>query len=306
MEGWMAWMTRSTGIVATALFAGVTMGGCGGSSANAPPPAAASAASASDAEDATADLMEHHRYHHHGGVTLLIAMSLDSLGVSPEQRAAVERIRVDLHARMDPARAAEQALVAMLAEGVTAARFDTAKVDGAVGQVTIAAAAVPEASADALNELHAVLTPPERAALADKVESHWAVWQKANADETGSTNADGGHLASLAADLDLTPDQVDRIRAGLGEGLKTVPRLDPQEIATELRAFGDGFRSEKFDARAVTTASVLNAKLVGWGAAHMAHFVEVVSPVLTPDQRAKLAQRLHEHASHDPSAQGTP
>ncbi len=213
-------------------------GGCGGSSANTPPPATASAASASDAEDANADLMEHHRYHHHGGVTLLIAMSLDTLGVSPEQRAAVERIRADLHARMEPARAADQALVALLAEGLAAAKFDTAKVDAAVGQLTVAGAAVHEASADALNELHAVLTPAERAALVDKVESHWAVWQKANADETGAAT-EGGHLATLATDLDLTPDQVDRIRAGLSEGLKTVPRLDPQEIATELRAFGD-------------------------------------------------------------------
>jgi Spy/CpxP family protein refolding chaperone len=301
----MAWMKRSVGIVATALFAAGTTGGCGGSSANTPPPATASTESVSDAEDANADLMEHHRYHHHGGVTLLIAMSLDTLGVSPEQRAAVERIRADLHARMEPARAAEQALVATLAEGLAAAKFDTAKVDAAVGQLTVAGAAVHEASADALNELHAVLTPPERAALVDKVEAHWAVWHKANADETGAAT-EGGHLATLATDLDLTPDQVDRIRAGLSEGMKTVPRLDPQEIATELRAFGDGFQSEKFDARALTTAGVANAALIGWGAAHMAHFVEVVSPVLTPDQRAKLAQRLHEHASHDPSAQGTP
>jgi len=31
-------------------------------------------------------LMEHHRHHHHGGVTLFIAMSLDTLGVSPNSR----------------------------------------------------------------------------------------------------------------------------------------------------------------------------------------------------------------------------
>ena len=99
---------------------------------------------------------------------------------------------------------------------------------------------------------------------------------------------------------------MDKIRAGLGEGMKAVPRLDPQEIATHLRAFGDAFRSDKFDAKALTAASGANAHLVGWGAAHLAHFVETVSPVLTPDQRTKLAQRLREHAAHDPSAAGKP
>ena len=53
-------------------------------------------------------------------------------------------------------------------------------------------------------------------------------------------------------------------------------------------------------------ASGANAHLVGWGAAQMAHFVETASPVLTSEQRAKLAQRLRDHASHNPSAQATP
>jgi Spy/CpxP family protein refolding chaperone len=248
--------------------------------------------------------MEHHRFHHHGGVTLFIAMSLDTLGVSPERRAAVEKLRADLQTRMEPARAAEQTLMVALADGLAAPNFDTVRVDAAIAQVRASAAAVHDASIDALNELHAVLTPPERAALVDKVEAHWAVWQKANAEAIGPVPADGGHLATLKADLDLTPDQVDKIRAGLGEGMKGVPRFDRDQIATRLHAFDDAFRSEKFDARVMTTAGAADAHLAGWGAAHMAHFIETVSPVLTTDQRAKLAQRLHEHATHDPSAQG--
>jgi Spy/CpxP family protein refolding chaperone len=297
-------MARRLGIVATVLFeAGATFA-CGRGSANNPPPA--TAVSATDDDDAESGLMEHHRYHHHGGVTLFIAMSLDTLGVSPEQRATVETIRTDLHARMEPARAAEQNLMATLADGLAAANFDAAKVNAAVTQVTAAGAALHDASADALNALHAVLTPPQRAALVEKVESHWAVWQRANAEETGPANPDGGRLAMLATELDLTADQVDKIRAAVGERMKAVTRLDPQEVATHLRAFGDAFRSEKFDARVLTTANAANAHLVGWGAAHLAYFVETVSPVLTPDQRVKFAQRLREHANHNPSAQATP
>jgi Spy/CpxP family protein refolding chaperone len=299
----MASTARSLGVVAALLCGAEAAVGCGGSSTSGRPPAAAANAPADD--DAASGLREYHRYHHHGGVTLFIAMSLDTLGVSPEQRTAVEKIRADLHARMEPARIAEQNLVTTLADGLAAANVDAAKVDAAVAQVTAAAAALHEATADALNALHAVLTPPQRSALVDKVVSHSAVWQKVNATETAPASPEGDHVTRLARELGLTADQEDKIRAGLGgERAKAMPRLDPQEIATHLQAFGDAFRSEKFDARALTTASDANAHLVAWGAAHMAHFLEAVSPVLTVDQRAKLAERLREHATHDPIAEG--
>ena len=286
------------------LMAGVGLVACAGGSADRQP--AASPTPSAAADDATADLTEHHRYHHHGGVTLFIAMSLDTLGVSPEQRAAVEKIRTDLHARLEPARIAEQSLVATLAEGLTSATIDVAKVDTGVAHVIAAASSAHEASAAALNDLHSILTPVQRGALVDKVDAHWAVWQKANADETGSAKLDGGHLAMLATDLGLSPDQVEKIRAGLGDGMKAVPRLDPQEIEAHLRAFGDAFRSDSFDANALPTASGADAHMIGWGAANLAHFVEVAGPVLTQEQRIELAERLREHAAHDPSAQANP
>ena len=284
------------GMIATVLFGALTAMNCGGASANARPPA--TAASASDVDEVAAGLTEHHRHHHHGGVTLIIALSLDTLGVSPEERTTVEKIRRELHARMEPARVAQQKLAAALADGVAAANLDATTVEAAIAQVSAAAAKVHDASTDALNELHAVLTPPERAALVDKVEAHWSVWQRANAEETDPANLDGSRLAMLTTGLGLTQDQVNKIRAGFGEGMKSVPRLDPQEIATHIREFGDAFRSEKFDAKTLTGANVANAHLAGWGAAHLAHFVEAVSPVLTPDQRTEYARRLGEHAGH--------
>jgi Spy/CpxP family protein refolding chaperone len=284
------------GTIATVLVGALAAVSCGGASANARPPA--TAASASDVDEVAGGLTEHHRHHHHGGVTLLIALSLDTLGISPERRPAVEKIRRDLHARMQPARAAQQRLAAALADGVAAANLDATTVDAAIAQVSAAAATVHDASTDALNELHAVLTSPERAALVDKVEAHWSVWQKANAEETDPANPEGSRLAMLTTDLGLTQSQVDKIRAGFGEGMKAVPRLDPQEIATHIQAFGNAFRGEKFDAKALTGANGANAHLAGWGAAHLAHFIEAVSPVLTPDQRAEFAQMLREHSVH--------
>jgi Spy/CpxP family protein refolding chaperone len=294
----MASTTHRTRLAAVALLGALAAAGCGGSTAGAPAPA--TAASATE-DDTSAGLVEHHRYHHHGGVTLFIAMSLDTLGVAPEQRAAVEKIRTDLHARMESSRLAEQNFLIALADGVAAGSVDGTKVDAAVAQLNIAVAVVHDASTDALDALHAALTPLQRAALVDKVESHWAVWRSANVDDEVHTAAND--LATLATDLDLTPDQLDRMRAALGDATKAAPRFDPQPITTHLRAFGDAFRSETFQARALTTASNANVHLAGWGAARLAHFVETVSPLLTPEQRALLAQRLREHANHDPSAQ---
>jgi Spy/CpxP family protein refolding chaperone len=285
-----------TGLFAMLLLGTGAMLGCGGSAAANAPPATVAGASA-DEQDAAAGLIEHHRYHHHGGVTLLIALSLDTLGLSPEQKPTVEKIRSDLHARMEPARSAEQVLLGTLADGLAGGTLDPVKVDAAVAQVTSAAATVHDASTDALNQLHAVLTPPQRAALVDKLEAHWSVWQKANTEESGD-------LARLTADLDLSPDQVDKIRASQAETTKALPPFDPQEVAAHIRAFGDSFRASTFDAKALTTGANATAHMAGWGSAKMAHFIESVSVVLTPDQRGKLAQMLRQHANHDPSADG--
>jgi Spy/CpxP family protein refolding chaperone len=289
-------MKQVTGVFATLLLCNSGMLGCGGSAATSAPPASVAGASAEE-EEATAGLVEHHRHHHHGGVTLLIAMSLDTLGLSPEQKPTVEQIRSDLHARMEPARAAEQNLVGTLADGLAGGTLDPVKVDAALAQLTSVAAMVHDASTDALNQLHAVLTPPQRAALVDKLEAHWSVWLRANIDEND-------HLTQLTADLDLTPAQVDKIRVSQAEAMKSVAPFNPQEVAAHIRAFGDAFRGQTFDAKAPTAGGAATAHMVGWGAAHMARFIESVSPVLTPEQRGKLAQTLRQHANHNPSAKG--
>jgi Spy/CpxP family protein refolding chaperone len=291
----MRTVTHVTGALAALFFGAAALVGCAASTASHESTTVPVADVSAEEEEATAGLVDHHRHHHHGGVTLLVAMSLDTLGISPDQQAAVEKIRRDLHARMDPARAAEQNLLNTLADGLAGGAIDLAKVDAAIGQLSNAAAGIYEASADALNQLHAVLTPPQRIALVDKLEAHWSVWQKANGEE-------GDQLAELASELDLAPGQVDRIRASLPMGMKVVPRFDAAEVSAYIQAFGDAFKAPTFDARTLASGGAAAAHMVGWGGAHMAHLVESVSPVLTPDQRAKFAQRLREHASHNPSA----
>jgi Spy/CpxP family protein refolding chaperone len=271
--------------------------GCGAHASNNPPPS--TAATTDDAD--VAGLFEHHGYHHHGGVTLFIAMSLETLGVSPDQRAAVEKIRDVLYANMEGARKAEQSLVMSLADGLRASKFDSGKVDGALVKVTAAAAQVDTASADALNELHAALTPPQRAALVDKVEAHWAVWRRVNAEEVGPGDRRGIQLSALETDLAMTPDQVAQINTALGDDMKSVPPLDHERVSAHLRAFGAAFQAESFDAKTMTTGHG-DEQLVRWGAVHLVHVVEAMGAVLTADQRSELAEMLNLHATHELAA----
>lgn len=293
----MWWKTRGLVVGAT-----VSLMACGGGAASSEPPASAASASADD--EAMADLTEHHRHHHHGGVTMFIAMSLDSLGISEDQRVAVEKIQTDLYAKMEPARIAEQNLVLVVADGIAAGNVDQGKVDSAVATVASAAGGLHDAAADALNQLHAALTPPQRVALVDKVKAHWYVWKRANAAEDQANGGRGEHLAKLSSELGLTPDQVGKIQSSLGAS-KAAPPFDPQEIDAHLSAFAAAFEADNFDAKALSHEGSANAHLAGWGAAHMAGFFVAVGPVLSPDQRTKLAAMLREHANHKEDSAGS-
>ncbi len=274
---------------------------CGGESATNAPPATAATVAAAPAspedEEHAADLGEHHRHHHHGGVTMFIAMSLDSLGVSAEQSAAIEKIQGELFAKMEPAHVAEQNLLNVLGDGIAAGKIDDAKVDTAIEGIKTASSGVHEATIESLNQLHAALTPEQRATLVDKVEAHWEVWKKANPQEEKAGDATG-HLDRLGKDLSLAPDQLDKIRATFAEKVKNHPlKFDPAQVEAHIQEFGTAFKGATFDAKTLQRGPFVHQHLAAWGARRMAHFYETLDPLLTPEQRTKLSSEIKEHAS---------
>jgi len=284
------------------LGTGSALTGCaGGNAASAPAATAPAAAPTSSTEDdeSAADLGEHHRHHHHGGVTMFIAMSLDSLGVSPEQQATIEKIQGDLFEKMEPAHVAEQNVLNVLADGIAAGKIDAAKVDAAIDGVKQASMGVHEAAAESLNRLHAALTPEQRAALVDKVEAHWEVWKTANAQEEKPGDAPRpGHLDLLAKDLSLTPDQVEQIRATFADKMRSHPqKFDPAQVEAHIQEFGAAFKGSTFDAKTLKRGPLAHENLAVWGAKRMAHLYESVDPLLTPEQRTKLSALLREHGA---------
>jgi hypothetical protein len=287
--------------LAVALAASVSA--CGASNSEPPPETAATEASNQD-EFALA-LKEHHRFHHYGGLTLFIAQGLDTLDVPEDRRAAVEIIRKDLLANLEPGRVAEQAFIMTLADGVAAGNVDAATADAAITRAQAAAQNVFDRCADNLNQLHSLLTSPERVALVDKVNAHWVVWQNVNAGETGSNPHQEGDLASLQAELGLTQDEVDRIHAVLTGHPE--PAFDSKKTDTEIRGFDNAFASDQFDAKALGAADDdANNHMVVWADQHLANVLRAATPSLTSEQRSLLAERLRRHAAHNPSPGVTP
>jgi Spy/CpxP family protein refolding chaperone len=251
-------------------------------------------------DDATADLREHHRHHHHGGFAMFVAMSLDYLGTTPEQSAALTKIQRDMYSEMQPAYDAEKNLLSTIADGVAAGKIDRPRVEIAISQSSAAASRVYDAVAGSLNQLHALLTAPQRIALVDKIDAHFDVWNDVNAaEEAANRDAHGGHLGKVAKELGMSPDQVEKSRANFKSSFVTAPAsYDRKEGEEYVKAFGIAFEGDSFDARTLAAGGSANAHLATWGATRMARLYEAVTPVLTADQRAKLADELRRHSTY--------
>ncbi|HEY3802874.1 MAG TPA: Spy/CpxP family protein refolding chaperone [Kofleriaceae bacterium] len=283
--------------------------GCGGSNtppANEPGGGSADVAEAQPAQpgsglnedESTSDLAAHARHHHHGGFAMFIAMSMDQINTTPEQKGAIEKIRTDLWAKMEPAHDAEKIVLLAVADGVASGQFDQGKIDAAISDVSTKSAGIHDAITDSLNQLHETLTPPQRQALVDKVEAQFSVWHSANAPEEDKEH---GHLAKLAKEYGLTQDQVDKARAAYEQAIGSVPHFDRAEADAHIKSFGEAFTSDHFDAKALPTKGELNAHMAVWGINRMVKLYEAVTPVLTPDQRTKLADNIRHHANSQPN-----
>ena len=75
--------------------------------------------------------------------------------------------------------------------------------------------------------------------------------------------------------------------------------FDPKRAEAHVQAFATAFAADSFDAKSLTENA--NGHLATHGAKRMALFYETITPLLTADQRGKLADHLREHASHQPA-----
>ncbi len=289
--------------VAFGLALGVVSVGCNSrSAATSPAQATAATATQDPPGDPPGDApeAEQHLRHHYGGVTKLIVMSLADLDLSPAQRATVTKIGADLRDKMAPARVAGRELANVLADGIDAGRVDRAKADGTIADLRAAVAGLHEVTTGSLNQLHEALSPEQRRALADKVLEHWEKWKVAHApaDESQAPATPGARrIASLATELDLSQDQIDRITTNFSAVMAGVDQSKDDEVEAHLEVFATAFAADDFDAKTLDTENVASVQMSGRGATRMARFYEAVAPVLTVEQRGQLAGHIRDDAS---------
>jgi Spy/CpxP family protein refolding chaperone len=240
-----------------------------------------------------------HREQHHGGVLSLIVLTLKDLDLTADQQAAVDKIRTDLLASMEPARTAEKDFANTLADGVAAGKVDRAKVDASIGKLVTQVQGVHDASLVAMNQLHAALTPAQRAKLVDELHGHWEKWKEAQGkDEAEDKQHHAGHMLAMVRELGLTQDQADKIKASFKDKMKAAPQDHAhKEVQDHLTAFGTAFKADTFDAKKLAGAKAADGHMAKWGATRRARFLEAAAPILTPEQRAKLAQTIRDHAA---------
>jgi Spy/CpxP family protein refolding chaperone len=228
-----------------------------------------------------------------------ISSSLAEIQVRPEQQAAVDRLRASLGTKPAAVRAAHEKLGNALTDAVLAGKVDAARmaplIDGLAAAVD---AAKPIFQAEA-NELHATLDAAQRTALIQATRAHFkGMWHHA---EKRGEDSMIGPVGEIARKLALTDDQIETIRAAaksaMGESFHA-KREERQQMRAHLDAIGEAFESETFDAKALDVGAD-GAEMARERVERVVTLVGIALPVLTADQRAKLAEHIQDHVAAD-------
>jgi len=251
-------------------------------------------AEAAEDEAVAEELQVHHR-HEHTGFAGFVISSVDTVGAGPEQQAAIDTFRKEFHTKMKPVHEANIAMLGTLADGIAAGTIDKAKVDAAIAKTAAAATAAHPALNELLMQLHATLRPEQRAALVDKVDAHFATWREANEHPIDPTKPDH-HVKHITKELGLSKDQVEKFKANLAAEKEPKKPFEAAAFEAYVKAFDTEFATDKFDAKKLPPAGPGSSAIITRGAERMAAFYEALVPVLTPEQRPTLADKVRAHA----------
>jgi Spy/CpxP family protein refolding chaperone len=115
----------------------------------------------------------------------------------------------------------------------------------------------------------------------------------------GPQGGEHGPMAMLTQDLALTPEQSEKIRGKLEaevKAQKAAMQAQMTAMTKQMEVIGKAFATDTFDAKKAGVgkqAAEMSKRMAESGV----KFAEIVLGVLTPEQRAKFAERVREHAS---------
>ncbi|HLK41619.1 MAG TPA: hypothetical protein VKU41_32950 [Polyangiaceae bacterium] len=226
----------------------------------------------------------------HGRIKALGA-ALGQVPLTGTQRAEIEKMAADSEARHADARAAQQDFMVTLAAQVEAGSIDRTALTPKLDALSSALAKVQPDDRAALERLHAVLGPSQRAAFVDAVQAQ--VRERFSA-------MHGNHpMHQWAEDLKLTDDQRAQIKASFQQPSAVEADHEVRAGAAHMQRGAkvlEAFKQDRFVMDEVAppmdvTQSV--ARMTN----HLLTMAEHAVPILTVEQRTLAGQKLRERAA---------
>ena len=149
------------------------------------------------------------------------------------------------------------------AEGIAAGSLAAARMNDEIALLNSSATTVYDCSVDALNQLHAMLSPAERSVISDKLEAHWEIWRQVNDEAEAGDHGKGSRLNDLDIELGLSTDQVERISVALKAAFAAPSTFEVKKADAQVKAFADAFEKPVFDAKSVTPELVAHLAAEG-------------------------------------------
>lgn len=261
----------------------------------APEPAASAAPAAPPAAPAEA---EKAGMHHGHGMAAFIVAALGKVEVRPDQKAAIDAAVADLEKQGGAHADAGKQLASDIADGVAAGKIDHAKTDADVKKLVAAVEATKAGVQDDVNNLHKALDAAQRKQLVEAMRAKGEEMREKEGHEESEEHEHEGKMKMLSDTLGLTPEQTDKLKAKMKDVMKgqmATMKTNMGAMHKHMKEIADAFESDKFDAKKVGVGK--NApEMARTMAKHRIQFVETVLAVLTPEQRAKFAEHVREHA----------
>lgn len=214
------------------------------------------------------------------GPVALIAAGLSKTCLNDEQRAAAEQLGKQVSEKEKAVADARHAFRSALVDQLKSGRIDEGALKDEIDAVVKARTEASPVLRKAIEDLHGILDPGQRAALADAIEAHMKEIGKAS----------GAWLDAFAKDLNLSDDQKSRIRDVLA---KASPELE-EERAGAAAAF-DAFKKDDFSIEKISPVARVSERTRARAEGMVARAKEIMA-ILTPDQRADLAKKIESAA----------
>jgi hypothetical protein len=243
----------------------------------------------------------------HGGLVGLILRTAHQSAGTAEQKAAVLALQDGLQNEEPPLTSLKD-YQADLAAGIRAGQLDMAKLRADYPAIDKGVLAQEDKQAETLNALHVALDAPARHAVVASARAHLAPMFRSRAELLDGGRADGGSAAEdaswvnsraarAAGELGLEETQQPKVAAVLAR-VSTSPqvtRVHRETIRKHADAVLLAFDQDSFDAHKLDLSAAGLHAPPHESLEHEAVVIGQILPLLSPEQREKLASQKLRH-----------